>query len=72
MSSGRSSIINCGMLGSIEFVHTKKRPQDLVNYLKYDSSCRLWRANKDLALKDLKATGRNLDLIDWELVYDTL
>lgn len=24
MSSGRSSIINCGTFGSIEFIHTKK------------------------------------------------
>lgn len=71
MSSGRSSVINCGYLGSIEFVHTKKKPQDIAAHLRYDSSCRLWRANRKLALEDIKATGRSIDLIDWELAYDS-
>jgi hypothetical protein len=67
MSSGRSNIINCGKLGTIEFVHTNKKPTDLVNKLNYDSNCRLWRANVSLALKDMKVTHRNCDLIDWDI-----
>jgi hypothetical protein len=67
MSSGRSSIINCASFGSIEFIHTKKTPDRLSTRLIYDNSCKLWRAKSDLALEDIKAVGRNLDLIDWEL-----
>ena len=70
MSSGRSSVIDCGTLGSIEFVHTKKKSDRLAGRLIYDNSCRLWRANRELALEDIKAVGRNLDLIDWEAVND--
>jgi len=70
MSSGRSSIIDCAAFGSIEFVHTKKRPERVSTRLIYDKSCRLWRAKRALALEDIKAVGRNLDLIDWKAVND--
>ncbi len=72
MSSGRSSIINCGTLGSIEFIHTKKKPDSISGRLVYDFSCRLWRANIELALEDIRAVGRNLDLINWEAVHDSI
>jgi hypothetical protein len=65
MSSGRSHIVNCGEFGRIEFVHTKKRPENLTDHLIYDSRCRLWRASVALAIKDMQATRRSTDLIDW-------
>ncbi|PLX49402.1 MAG: hypothetical protein C0613_07625 [Desulfobulbaceae bacterium] len=65
MSSGRSHIVNCGEFGRIEFVHTKKRPENLTDHLIYDSRCRLWRASVALAIKDMQATKRSTDLIDW-------
>jgi hypothetical protein len=65
MSSGRSHIVNCGEFGCIEFVHTKKRPENLTDHLIYDSRCRLWRASVALAIKDMRATKRSTDLIDW-------
>jgi predicted transcriptional regulator of viral defense system len=65
MSSGRSHIVNCGEFGRIEFIHTKKRPENLTGHLGYDSHCRLWRASVALAIKDMKATRRSTDLIDW-------
>ena len=65
MSSGRSSIIHCGSFGTIEFVHTNKKPDDLMQQLSYDNNCGLWRANISLALRDMKVTKRNCDLIDW-------
>lgn len=65
MSSGRSHIVNCGEFGRIEFVHTKKRPENLTDHLIYDSRCRLWRASVALAIKDMRATKRSTDLIDW-------
>lgn len=70
MSSGRSCVIDCGRLGSIEFVKTRQRPQDLVGSIKYDPRSRLWRANVAQALRDMRATHRNLDLIDWREVHE--
>ena len=64
MSSGRSSIISCGEFGTIEYVHTRQKPELLVPKLTYDHSCGLWRANVRLAIRDMKATRRNCDLID--------
>ena len=66
MSSVCSQSIECRNFGTIEFIHTKKRASDLGEQLAYDSRCRLWRASVALAIKDMKATRRSLDLIDWE------
>ena len=66
MSSGRSGVIDCGRWGSIEFVKTRQRPQDLVGSIEYDPRTRLWRAKVAQALRDMRATHRSLDLIDWK------
>jgi predicted transcriptional regulator of viral defense system len=63
MSSGRSSTINCGKYGTIEFIHTMQKPEHISRQLFYDQACKLWRANIELALRDMKATRRNLDLL---------
>jgi len=68
MTSGRSSKIACGKFGMIEFVHTQQKPTDVMDQLVYDADCRLWRATVPLALKDMKRTRRNCDLIDWDVV----
>jgi hypothetical protein len=65
MSSGRSSTIDCGPWGSIEFVRTRQNPEELAGQLNYDARCRLWRATVTQSLRDMKATHRNQDLIDW-------
>ncbi|MFV9927934.1 MAG: hypothetical protein AB8V45_05345 [Candidatus Midichloria sp.] len=36
MSSGRSNIISCGKFGTIEFVHTKQKPDSIMPQLEYD------------------------------------
>lgn len=72
MSSGRSHIVNCGEFGRIEFVHTKKRPENLTDHLIYDSRCRLWRASVALAIKDMQATRRSTDLIDWNAANELI
>ena len=64
MSSGRSSVVPCGQWGTIEFVHTKRRPDAVASQLHYDSACRLWRANPALALRDMRVTRRSMDLVD--------
>jgi hypothetical protein len=70
MSSGRSNIISCGEFGTIEFVHTRQRPGQLGKQLTYDANCRLWRASVSLALRDMKVTHRNCDLIDWDIANE--
>ena len=69
-SSGRSNVISCGEFGTIEFVHTEKKPSDLVDQLTYDGDCGLWRASVSLALKDMKRAKRNCDLIDWDVANE--
>jgi len=63
MSSGRKSQVDCGEFGSIEFIHTRKKVSAVADRLNYDVSCGMWRADSYLALADLKAVGRNLDLV---------
>lgn len=72
MSSGRSNIISCGAFGSIEFIHTKKKPAEVMQQLSYDTPCKLWRAHLSLALEDMKATRRNCDLIDWDMANELI
>lgn len=70
MSSGRSSQINCGQWGTLEFVHTTQKAEALADQLSYDSRCRMWRAKPALAIRDMKAAKRNLDLIDWSIANE--
>lgn len=72
MSSGRSNTISCVDFGTIEFVHTNQKPDDLINNLTYDHSCGMWRANAGQALRDMKATHRNTDLIDWDIANELI
>jgi len=72
MSSGRSNRINCGEFGTIEFVHTEQKPANLAEQLTYDPRCGLWRASPALALRDMKATHRNCDLIDWDIANELI
>jgi predicted transcriptional regulator of viral defense system len=66
MSSGRSHIVRCGAFGNIEFVHTARTADELAGELTYDASCHLWRASTNLALRDMRATRRSLDLVEKE------
>jgi hypothetical protein len=70
MSSGRSTIVSCGAFGTIEFIHTKRRPETIAAQLVYDQRCHLWRASVPLALKDMNSTKRSTDLIDAEAINE--
>lgn len=70
MSSGRSCVIDCGKWGSIEFIKTRQHPEELVGQLTYDANARLWRATVPQALRDMRATHRDMDLIDWEVAHE--
>ena len=72
ISSGRSNIIDCGTLGKIEFIHTTTSAAKLAKRVNYDFRCHLWRATVNQALKDMKQTRRNTDLIDWEIVHELI
>jgi hypothetical protein len=67
MSSGRTSVIPCGIFGTIEFIHSEQKPPDLKDELIYDAECHLWRASVRLALRDMRVARRNLDLINWKV-----
>jgi len=66
MTTGRSNIISCGEFGTIEFIHTLKKPNQLVDRIYYDHNCGLWRATIQQALKDMKDARRNMDLVQRE------
>ncbi len=70
MSSGCNNIVSCGEFGTIEFVHTNLKPADIMKELSYDENCRLWRASVSLALKNMKKTRRNSDLINWDIANE--
>jgi hypothetical protein len=70
MSSGRSNTISCGEFGTIEFIHTEQKPVTIMNQLSYDNRYGMWRANVSLALRDMKVTHRNCDLIDWDIAHE--
>lgn len=72
MSSGCSNTVSCGEFGTIEFVHTAQKPNQVADKLTYDERCKLWRASVSLALRDMKATHRNCDLINWEIAHEYL
>ena len=72
MSSGRSQVIECDGFGRIEFIHTKKKPEQLTGQLTYDAPCHLWRASVALAIEDMKATRRDLDLLDWSVANELI
>ncbi len=72
MSTGRSQVIDCNQYGAIEFVHTKSKFNKIVDHLVYDEKSRLWKADIYLALKDMKKTKRNTDLIQSEFGHDNV
>jgi len=72
MSAGRSNTIDCGVWGTITFVHTRKGPGAVADQLHYDRRCHLWRASVGLAVQDMRATRRSLDLVDWSVVHESV
>lgn len=72
LSSGRSYTVRCSRFGTIEYIHTKKRPEDLVGRIGYDSRLNLWRAHVELALQDMRYTNRPMDLVDWSLIDESV
>lgn len=70
MTNGRRGKINCGKFGTIEFIHTKKSIDDIINQLTYDIKCKIWKASPQLAYQDMIDTRRPLDLIDEDILNE--
>ncbi len=72
ISSGRRNTIRCGAWGTIEFVHTSRKPAELRDNLTYDARCRMWRASVALAMRDMRLTRRSQDLANREVAHDLI
>ena len=66
MTTGRSGRFEIRDYGTVEFTHTKKEQEILLPHLVYDTARGCYIADAELALMDLKAVGRNIDLLDKE------
>ena len=66
VSSGRRNTMRCGKWGTIEFVHTSRKPSELRDNLTYDARCRMWRASVSLAMRDMRLTHRTMELVNKE------
>ena len=63
MTKGRSGEF-ATPYGVIEFTHTKKPIAEIMPNLYYDSEIKMYRANKEQALADLKHCNRNLQMLE--------
>lgn len=65
MTTGRKGIYKTPY-GTIEFTHTKRSPDDILNSVQRIKDRPLRVATKQAAMRDLKRVGRNIDLIQLE------
>jgi hypothetical protein len=64
VSTGRSTTLNCGRFGTIEFVHTERAMSQVIGELSYDPDRHLYRASPELALADMHRFNRStIDMI---------
>jgi hypothetical protein len=62
MTTGASKVIKT-VFGTLEFTHTKRSAQELSHHATLEGHRLPW-ASVDIAYRDLKRVGRNLDMID--------
>ncbi len=65
MTTGRSGIYKT-TFGVIEFVHTKRPVANIIENIKSADRRPLRIASKEIAWRDLKRVGRNLEMVDLE------
>jgi hypothetical protein len=63
MTTGRKGEVNT-CFGVIEFTHTARAVDTLLNDVYYDSDADMYRASEKLAIRDLKRVGRNLTMLE--------
>lgn len=64
MTNGRKGIINCGRFGSVEFIHTEKKQENIAAELHFDTQSGMLWASDALALQDMKDAKRPFGLVD--------
>lgn len=62
MTTGRNCTLKIPSLGTIEYIHTKRDPKQLLPELSYDPALGLWTASPKLAMEDMKHSRRDLSL----------
>lgn len=65
MTTGRKGVYKT-LYGTIEFTHTKRNVENILNHIQTISGRPLRVAMKETALRDLKRVGRNLHLLQSE------
>ena len=64
VSTGRTAEVDCGAYGTIEFVHTQRDINTIIDQMHYAPEYRLYRASETLALADMRRFHRpTLDLV---------
>lgn len=66
MTTGRSQVFSLHGIGVVEFTHTKKNMDALAPHLIWDKDIEMFRATPELALRELRRTGRNLNMVEME------
>lgn len=61
-TTGNSKLFST-VYGEVEFTHTKRKSEELMDRVDCDPDTGLWLANEDLALEDQLNSGRNLDML---------
>tara|TARA_B100000446_G_C10523658_1_gene331224 strand:+ start:46 stop:615 length:570 start_codon:yes stop_codon:yes gene_type:complete len=69
MTTGRSQTFNTAY-GTIEFTHTNRRPKAILEETVLDENTGLLQATPERALRDLKRSGRNIDLVNSEIYHE--
>ncbi len=65
MTTGRSGVFNTPY-GVIEFTHTKRDGMSILASTTKSDDFPIRIADKNIAVRDLKRIGRNVNMIDWE------
>ncbi|WP_435140299.1 type IV toxin-antitoxin system AbiEi family antitoxin [Pseudopelagicola sp. nBUS_19] len=71
MTTGKSGRYPIENLGVIEFTRTKKKVEDVMPKLLHDTNF-LPHANAELAYTELKRAGRNMHLVDKEILEEVI
>ena len=64
----RLTVLRLGQLS----LSIQSKPSQVKDQLTYDAARRMWKANVSQAIRDMKATNRNCDLIDWEVANELI
>jgi hypothetical protein len=69
MTTGRSGIYKT-TFGVIEFTHTKRPIADIIQHIKSVANRPLRLASKEIAWRDLKRVGRNIEMVNLKELND--